>query len=150
MQKIHLLFSSFAWHSFRIRSVMQPRKRKRSLKRLAIIGGILLVLGLALLIVLANFYVEPVLRKRLHTLIIDGSDSLYNYKLGGLDVHLFGGNIELKNLQVSVDSNRYALLQSRNALPAMVMQLDVKKASIKGIGIFSLLFNKKIFADRLL
>ncbi|RYZ29201.1 MAG: hypothetical protein EOO10_07045 [Chitinophagaceae bacterium] len=128
---------------------MQPRKRKRSLKRLAIIGGILVLLGLSILIILANYYVEPVLRKRLHTLIIDGSDSLYTYKLGSLNVHLFGGNIEVKNLQVNVDSNRYSFLQSRNALPAMVMQLDVQKASIKGIGIFSLLFNKKILIEEI-
>jgi hypothetical protein len=126
---------------------MQPRKRKRNLKRLAIIGGILLLLVLSALFVLANFYVEPILRKRLHTLIIDGSDSLYTYKLGSLKVHLFGGNIEVNKLQVNVDSNRYLLLKSRNALPAMVMQLDVQKASIKGIGILALVFNKKILVE---
>lgn len=128
---------------------MKSGKPKRSLKRLGIIAGILLLLGFSTLIVLANFYVEPVLRKRLHTLIIDGSDSLYTYKLGSLNIHLFGGNLEVNNLQISIDSNRYHFLENRNALPAMVMQLDVQKASIKGIGIFSLLFSKKILIEEI-
>lgn len=123
---------------------MQKAIRKRKLKRLGIIAAVLLVLGFTALFVLANFYVEPVLRKRLHTLIIEGSDSLYTYTLGRLNTNIFGGNIEVDDLHISVDSNRYALLERQKALPAMVMQLDVKKASIKGIGIFSLLFNKKI------
>lgn len=123
---------------------MQKATRKRKLKRLGIIAAVLLVLGFTALFVLANFYVEPVLRKRLHTLIIEGSDSLYTYTLGRLNTNIFGGNIEVDDLHISVDSNRYALLERQKALPAMVMQLDVKKASIKGIGIFSLLFNKKI------
>ena len=123
---------------------MQTVKRKRNFKRLGIIAIILLVLGFALLAVLANFYVEPVLRKRLHTLIIDGSDSLYSYQLGSLNTHLFGGNIEIGNLTINVDSGRYRTLESQKALPPMVMQVNVRKASIKGIGIFALLFSKKI------
>lgn len=128
---------------------MQNGKRKRSLKRLGIIAAILLVLGLGALFVLAHFYVEPVLRKRLHTLIIEGSDSLYTYRLGALKANVFGGNIEIKDLQIVVDSNRYAVLKRQQALPAMVVQLDVKSASIKGIGIFSLLFNRKIIIDEI-
>lgn len=124
---------------------MATVKRKRRWRRLGIgVGAFLLLLFLGLF-VLANFYVEPVLRKRLHTLIVDGSDSLYTYTLGDLKTNLFGGNITVSGLQVSVDSNRYQVLQSRQALPALVMQLKVDKASIKGIGVFALLFNKKIF-----
>ncbi|HEX8313460.1 MAG TPA: hypothetical protein VF609_00625, partial [Flavisolibacter sp.] len=70
--------------------------------------------------------------------------SLYTYSLGRLNTNVFGGNIEVDDLQIRIDSNRYTLLETQKALPALVMQLNVKKASIKGIGIFSLLFNKKI------
>lgn len=128
---------------------MQQPKRKRRLRRLGIIAAILLFLGFTTLFVLAHFYVEPVLRKRLHTLIIDGSDSLYTYQLGALDANVFGGNIELVNLQIKINSNRYYVLEKQNALPAMVMQVDVQKASIKGIRIFSLLFNKKISIEEI-
>ena len=128
---------------------MQTAKRKRRLKRIGIIAAISLLVIFSAIFVLANYYVEPVLRKRLHTLIIEGSDSLYTYKLGSLRTNLFGGNIEIAGLQISIDSNRYELLESRNALPALVMQLDVEKASVKGIGLFSLLFSKKIFIDEI-
>jgi hypothetical protein len=123
---------------------MQKRKQKRSLKRLAIIGVSLLILGFATLVILANVYLEPVLRKKLHTLIIDGSDSLYTYQLGELKTNIFGGTIQVRDLHIAVDSSRYAELERQKALPAMVMQLDIKRASIKGIGIFALLFGKKI------
>ena len=128
---------------------MQKNRRKSRLKRIGIIAAISLLLIFSTIFVLANFYVEPVLRKRLHTLIIEGSDSLYTYKLGSLRTNIFGGNIEIRELKISIDSNRYALLESRNALPALVTQLDVEKASIRGIGIFSLLFSKKIFIEEI-
>lgn len=123
---------------------MTPRNGKRSYKRVIIISTVVLVFLFAGLLVLANFYVEPVLRKRLHTIIIDGSDSLYTYKLGGLHANLFGGNVEVTDLEISVDSSRFQALNAKDKLPAMVMQISLQKASIKGIGIFSLVFGKKI------
>ncbi|HEY0041929.1 MAG TPA: hypothetical protein VGB71_14760 [Flavisolibacter sp.] len=129
---------------------MQTGKRKKKLRRLGVIAAILLVVGFTALMLLANFYVEPVLRKRLHTLIVDGSDSLYTYKLGSLNTNLFGGNIKISNLEINVDSNRYRLLEAKKALPAIVMQVNVGRASIKGIGIFSLLFSKKIKIEEIL
>jgi hypothetical protein len=122
---------------------------KRRYKRVMLTAAGILFLLFAALVVFANFYVEPVLRKRLHTLIIDGSDSLYTYKLGGLKANLFGGHVEVTNLEVSVDSNKYRLLQARKELPAMVVQIRVEHASIKGIGILALLFSKKIFIEEI-
>jgi hypothetical protein len=129
--------------------MQNDKRKKRSLKRIGIIGAVLLLLGLSMLFVFAHFYVEPVLRKRLHTLIIDGSDSLYTYQLSALNTNFFGGNIELSNLEIRIDSNRYRFLESQKALPPMVMQVNVGKASVKGIGIFSLLFSKKILIEEI-
>ncbi|HET7896535.1 MAG TPA: hypothetical protein VFL47_02665, partial [Flavisolibacter sp.] len=107
-----------------------------------LLGGLLLFLSLV--VFLANNYVEPVLRKRLQTLIVDGSDSLYTYRIGSLHVNLFGGDIGVHNMQIAVDSNRFYRLKQSGELPSLVMQLKVNSAHIKGLGIFSLLFNKKI------
>jgi hypothetical protein len=126
-----------------------PTVKRKKWRRIGIIAAIILLLFFSAILILANFYVEPVLRKRLHTLIIDGSDSLYTYKLESLSTNIFGGNIEVTGLHVSIDSNRYHLLKSKNALPALIMQLDIERASIKGIGIFSLLFSKKIFIEEI-
>lgn len=124
---------------------MPATKRKRTKKRIIITALALVALFFVSLIVLANFFVEPVLRKRLHTLIVDGSDSLYTYKLGKLRTNFLGGNIEAYDFELAVDSNRYAVLQQRKALPALVASIKVGNASIKGLGIFSLLFGRKIY-----
>lgn len=118
--------------------------KKRKLKRWIVVlsAGLLVFIGAVVL--LANVYVEPVLRKRLHTLIVAGSDSLYTYTLGGLDVNFFGGNVSVTDLKVTVDSSRYYRLKKSNELPALVLEVDVNQARIKGIGIFALVFGKKI------
>jgi len=128
---------------------MAAQKRKK-LKTIVwvLLGG--LVLFLLLVIFLSNVFVEPVLRKRLHTLIVEGSDSLYTYKLGGLHVDFFGGNVGVHDMQISVDSNRFYRLKQSGDLPSLIMQLNVNSAHIKGIGIFALLFNKKIVIDEIL
>ena len=99
--------------------------------------------------ILANRFVEPVLKDRLHTLIIQGSDSLYTYTLGKLKANFYGGNVEIENLQIRVDSNRYHDLRKKNALPSLTMQLSLESGKIKGVGIFNLLFNKKITIEKI-
>lgn len=123
-----------------------PRKRIRRI--LLVLSGALLAF-LATVALLANVFVEPVLRKKLHTLIVEGADSLYTYSLGDLHVNFFGGDVGVHNLHIAVDSNRYFQLKNAGALPALVMQLDINSAHIKGIGIFSLLFSKKILINEI-
>src|SRR5687768_13664938 len=67
----------------------------------------------------ANRLVEPILRDRLHTLIVRGSDSLYHYKLGNLNANFFGGSVEVENLQIDIDSSRYRQLAAQHLLPAL-------------------------------
>ncbi len=124
-------------------------KRKRRGKQIVIIASSILLLFFAFLIAVSEFYLGPALQKRLHTLIIEGSDSLYTYKIGSLNASLLGGRVEISKLEISVDSNRYHLLKAQNELPALVMQLNVQQARIKGINVFSFLFSKKIFIDEI-
>jgi len=117
---------------------------KRSLKRFLIYLSAFLVFLFIFLVVVAERYVEPVLKDRLHTLIIQGSDSLYTYRLGDLDASFFGGSVEINDLEVTVDSSRYIHLKQRNALPSLTMQFYMERGYIKGVAVFSLLFNKKV------
>ena len=114
-----------------------------------ILSGVLLLL-VAVLVLLANFYVEPVLRKRLHTLIVEGSDSLYSYTLGNLHVNFFGGDVGVHDLRITVDSNKLNRLQTTGDMPSLVMQLNINSAHIKGLGVFSLVFSKKIIVNEIL
>lgn len=113
-------------------------------KKVLTAAGIILFSLFLLLLVFVNRFIEPVLKDRLHTLIIQGSDSLYTYTLGKLNANFYGGNVEVENLQIEIDSNRYQYLRARNALPSLTMQLSLQKGQAKGIGIIDLLFGKKI------
>lgn len=119
-------------------------------KRILIISGSILASLFIILLISVNRIIEPVLKDRLHTLIIQGSDSLYTYTLGKLKANFYGGNVEVENLQITVDSSRYEYLNQRNALPSLTMQLHLQKGSIKGVGIFDLLFAKKIRIEEIL
>ena len=124
---------------------MKARVARKIAKRVITILVVLMVAFFLSIFLLTRFYVEPTLRARLQTLIVDGSDSLYTYKLGDLSTNLFGGNLIASDFQMAVDSNRYAALKQQAALPALVASVSVKKASIKGIGLLSFIFGKKIY-----
>ncbi|HUQ96443.1 MAG TPA: hypothetical protein VM010_02175 [Chitinophagaceae bacterium] len=112
------------------------------------IGAVLLLL-LGLFSVFINRYIEPVLRDRIHTLIIQGSDSLYAYNLGSLNANFFGGSVEVRNLHIHPDSTRYMALAGANALPALTLELDLVRGQIKGLDLFDLLFNKQIAIEEI-
>jgi hypothetical protein len=121
-----------------------PVINKRTAKRIIGIAAIILLAFFILSLVAVNIFVEPSLRKKLHTLIIQGSDSLYTYSLGKLDANFFGGNIEVDNLQIQIDSNHYKILEGKNDLPSLTMELKLGKGYIRGVSVFSLLIGKKI------
>jgi hypothetical protein len=123
--------------------------KRRKLRRIIFILSGVLLFFIAVVFFLANFYVEPVLRKRIDTLVVEGSDSLYSYTLADLHINFLGGNIGVHDLQIRLDSTKYNQLKSRGKLPALTMQINVNRAHIKGLGIFALLFNKKIVIDEI-
>lgn len=122
---------------------MQTPKYKRSKKAIWYVS-LFFFFSFIFLAFFANRFVEPVLRDRLHTLIIRGSDSLYYYSLEKLSVNILGGSVEVENLHIRVDSNRYFKMLKENALPSLTMQLHLLKGKIKGLGVLSLIIQKKI------
>jgi len=122
----------------------------RRYRKLILIAGSLLLGLFIVLLLFVDRFIEPILKDRLHTLIIQGSDSLYTYTLGRLDANFYGGNVEVQNLQISVDSSRYEYLRKRNALPSLTMQLSLQRGYVKGVGIIDILFGKKIRIEEIL
>ncbi len=104
--------------------------------------GLLVAFGFLLFFI--NRFLEPMLKDRFHTLIVQGSDSLYTYELGDLNTNFLGGNVEVENLHIRIDSSRYIQLAEANALPALTMQLDLQRGHIRGLGVIAFLFGKKI------
>ncbi|MFL5772996.1 MAG: hypothetical protein ACJ75F_07560 [Flavisolibacter sp.] len=102
-----------------------------------------------IILIVLNQLIAPVVRSRLKTFIIEGSDSLYTYSLGDLEAHILGGRVEVQNLQIKIDSNHYRDLEVHNQLPSITMQLNLKKGTINGIDLLSLIFSKKIHIDKI-
>jgi hypothetical protein len=119
-------------------------------KRILITAGAILAGLFIVLLIFVNRFIEPILKDRIHTLIIQGSDSLYTYTLGKLRANFYGGNVEVENLQIKIDSNRYEYLRKRNALPSLTMQLSLQRGHIKGVGIIDLLFGRKIRVEEIM
>jgi hypothetical protein len=94
--------------------------------------------------VFADRLVEPVLKQRLHALIIKGSDSLYTYTLGDLNTNVLGGCAEIINLDVKVDSTRFRQLKAAHALPSVTVEVQIAKGEIRGLGVLPLLFSKRL------
>ena len=128
---------------------MRKLSGKKWLKRFLIGVTICFFLLFLFIMLFANRFVEPILRDRIHTLIIQGSDSLYTYQLGNLSTNFFGGNVEVENLHIRIDSNHYRRLLAENALPSLTMQMDLQHGHIRGISLISLLFGKKIKIDEI-
>lgn len=118
--------------------------KTKTYRRWVVIGGVVLAGILAFFLLFVNVLLEPMLRKKLHTIIIQGSDSLYTYSLGRLNANFLGGNVTVENLEINVDSSHYHKLQQRDALPALTIELTLKRGHVKGVGILPLLFGKKI------
>jgi len=119
-------------------------------KKILIIAGSVFAGLFLLLLIFVDRFIEPILKDRIHTLIIQGSDSLYTYTLGKLKANFYGGNVEVENLQIRVDSNRYEYLKERNALPSLTMQLSLQRGRIKGVGIIDLLFGRKVRVEEIM
>ena len=115
-----------------------------------IYGFAFLVFIAVFFILVAERFVEPLLKERLQTLVVKGSDSLYHYSIGELDASFFGGDVEVENLHISIDTNRYRFMAERNTLPSLTMELDMAKGHIKGLGVFALLFGKRVKLDEIM
>lgn len=109
----------------------------------------MLVSLIFLFFIFINEFLKPIIRDRLHTLIVQGSDSLYTYTLGDLKTSFVSSSVEVENLQLRIDSNRYRYLIARNQLPVITFELNLVKGSIDGIGIFPLLFGKRVSVSRI-
>jgi hypothetical protein len=75
---------------------------------------------------------------------------LYTYKLGALQANVFGGNVEVRNLHIQIDSNRYRKLAAAFALPSLTMELDLVSGQIRGLGVFPLLIGKRIAISQII
>lgn len=119
-------------------------------KKISLTRKILIVSLALILIVVIGFqvyitkYLPPLVKSRLSSVIVDGSDSLYKFEVGKIDVNFWGGNVDLSNLHISIDSIRYQQMKEAGHLPPLTMSLLLPQANIEGLKVWKLIFSKKI------
>ena len=116
---------------------------KRTKKILIGICVFLLLLAISFQIFI-NRWLSPVIHKRLETLIVAGSDSLYNFQVDKINVSFWSSSVTVTNLHIHVDSIHYAQREKAGNLPALTMELHLTKGSVSDIRLLQLAINKKI------
>ena len=113
-------------------------------RRWIVAGVAVLAAFFVFMALFADRLVEPVLKQRLHALIIKGTDSLYTYTLGDLNTDVLGGHAEIIDLDIKVDSARFRRLKAAHALPSITVEVQMAKGQINGLGVLPLLFSKRL------
>lgn len=119
-------------------------------KRWFLWGLFVFALLLGALALAAERYVEPVLRKRIGVLIVQGSDSLYKWRLDKLEASLFGGHVEMDGLHIEVDSVHYYRLLAEKRLPPLTLSVDMPHGHLRGVDVFNLLLARNVRIGELL
>lgn len=129
---------------------MAIARKRYSTGRKILIGLVILILiaGVAFQLFI-NRYLPPLVKDKLADLIVKGSDSLYRFEAGKFDVSFWGRSISFSNLRIQIDSARYDQLKAKKKLPVMTFELDLPAGNVNGVGIWGLIFNKKIDVNQI-
>ncbi len=119
--------------------------KKKHIGRKILIGVLifLVIAGTAFHIFITR-YLPPLVKKRLSEIIVNGSDSLYQFEVGKFDLSFWGGSVRFSDLHIKIDSNVYKRMEGTKKLPPMTSEIVLQKGRINGIGLRSLIFSKKI------
>lgn len=121
-----------------------PQKRNKKILRIILVTlGILALLRIGIYIG-TQFYLEPMLKKKLSAFVEKGSNHLYKCHIGTLDINLWKGYASVKDVEISIDSNRYREIKNSGHLPAVMFHISLEEGSISGIRLLRLLLSKKL------
>lgn len=87
---------------------------------------------------------KPLMEDKLSEMIKNASDSLYTLTYDDLDVNFALGNVTLKNVLLSADSNVYAQLESIKKAPDNRYNIKMSALKIKRFGIMDILRSRKL------
>ncbi|MGO3240514.1 MAG: hypothetical protein ACTIKD_08635 [Sphingobacteriaceae bacterium] len=109
------------------------------------------LLGLGL--VIAGLYLskkwKPILEEKLNEQIAASSDGLYTLGYQEMNTNLLTGSVSLTNATLEADTSVYARLLSSGQAPKLYFNGHLEHLDIRGIGLWSLLVNKKLNISRL-
>jgi hypothetical protein len=102
---------------------------------------VILLVGVQIFV---STYLPKLIRNRITYLVVNGSDGLYQCSIGDISVSLLGGIVKVDNVQITIDSSRYKLLDEQNKVPDVTFEVHLKEGAIHGLNLWSFIFYERI------
>lgn len=107
----------------------------------ALLGIILLLTVLSGLI---NRYWSPILAKKVHSVVLSSSDSLYHADFSDAELHVLRGQLIIYNLNITPDTAVFRRRKLQHIAPNNLFVLHVKRLILNHIHPFRLYFKRKL------
>jgi hypothetical protein len=112
--------------------------------------SLLTLLGLILILAFfVNLYWSPILAKKVKSVVLTSSDSLYNVDFSDAKLHILRGEIDIYNITLKPDTAVYNRRRKAHLAPNNLVELHVKRLVLSHIHPFSLYFHHKLDIDRI-
>lgn len=121
---------------------MQLPNRKRILKFSIILGSVIAVI-ISVMIILSAIW-KPILSEKIKEGVYNGSKHLYTIDFKSLKLNVLTGSASLGYVTLKPNLAVLDSLKTINEVPANVFEINLKKMEIKGVGILTAYFKKKI------
>ena len=106
-----------------------------------IIGLTVVILILAFLV---NHYWSPILAKKVRSVVLESSDSLYRADFSSAELHIIRGQIIFYDITLTPDTAVYNRRVKQHLAPNNLVSLHVKRLILDHIHPFSLYFKHKL------
>jgi hypothetical protein len=93
---------------------------------------------------LVNHYWSPILAKKIHSIVLTSSDSLYRADFSDAELHVVRGQLVIFNLNITPDTAVYNRRKLQHTAPNNLFELHIKRLIIEHIHPLKLYFKRKL------
>jgi len=113
---------------------------KHKKHRLALISFLALTAVILVLAFLINRYWAPILSKKIKSIVLTSTDSLYNIDFSSAELHVLEGRVIIYNINFKPDTAVYNRRKNQRLAPNTLVELHAKRLILANIHPFKLYF----------
>ena len=117
---------------------------KRKWHKITVAGLLILTTLTIILSFLINKYWSPILAGTVKDVVLKSSDSLYNVDFSSVELQIIRGSIVINNITLKPDTDVYNAKKKKNLAPNNLVELHIKKLTLKNIHPLKLYFEHKL------
>ncbi|GAB2685808.1 hypothetical protein GCM10027037_04290 [Mucilaginibacter koreensis] len=123
---------------------------KQGWKRITVIILLSLIAILAIGTIVLNIYFYPILKGKVQTLVLKGTDSLYRVNFSNADLNLWQGSVTLQHLELEPDTGVFRKKKSQGGSPSSLYHIKVEKLVVNHIHPFKLWLKHEVDLGQIL